>query len=112
MKLRKESLGMPISMREVATRAGVSESTVSLVLSDKKGTRVAVETQQRVREIAKEMNYRPNSFARSIARQKTDTLRLICSSHDNPFFVRATKAVDINTRVMMQMRGTVASQKA
>jgi LacI family transcriptional regulator len=86
------------SLADIARTAGVSPGTVSHVLNGNKSARIAQSTQDRIRKIARDLDYRPNAYARSIARRRTNTLRLICSSHDNPFFVRATKAVDINTR--------------
>jgi DNA-binding LacI/PurR family transcriptional regulator len=89
---------MPVSLRDVAAKAGVSSNTVSSVINNKTSARISSETQRRVRQVAAEMGYRPNSFARSIARKKTSTLRLITSSHDNPFFVAVAKSVDAYTR--------------
>jgi LacI family repressor for deo operon, udp, cdd, tsx, nupC, and nupG len=83
---------------DVAKRAGVSPSTASQVLNGNKAARIGEDTRERVRAIAREMNYRPNSFARNIARKRTNTVRLYTSAHDNPFWVRVSQAVDIHTR--------------
>ena len=56
-----------IQIREIANVAGVSSSTVSVVLNghgDK--LRIAKATQQRVREIAEQMNYTPNIAAKRL----------------------------------------------
>jgi DNA-binding LacI/PurR family transcriptional regulator len=89
---------MPVSLRDVAAKAGVSSNTVSSVINNKVAARISSETQRRVRQVATEMGYRPNSFARSIARNRTSTVRLITSSHENPFFVHVAKAIDRDTR--------------
>ena len=55
-------VGVPRStgptMTEVATAAGVSQTTVSLVLNDALGARLSKETRQRVLDAAKGLNYR------------------------------------------------------
>ena len=51
--------------RDVAKRAGVSQPTVSLVLSRNPKARVSAETRERVLRAAEELGYRPNVVARS-----------------------------------------------
>ena len=63
------------TMQDVANRAGISKVTVSAVLGGRsKDLRIAEATQQRVWQIAREMNYRPNEVARSLRRQRTNIL--------------------------------------
>ncbi|MBC8141068.1 MAG: LacI family DNA-binding transcriptional regulator [Armatimonadetes bacterium] len=76
-----------ISIREVAAKAGVSTGTVSHVLNNNVAARIATTTQDRVRMVAREMGYRPNRYARSLGRRKTDTIGLLISGLRNPFFV-------------------------
>jgi LacI family transcriptional regulator len=81
---------MPISMLEVAKRAGVSQSTVSLVLNGKKVDRIAVATRERVQLAARELGYQPNIVARSLRTQRTNIIGFyssqgIVTMHD-PFF--------------------------
>lgn len=54
------------TMWEVAERAGVSQATVSLVLNDVDGGRVAQATRDRVRQAVEELGYRTNAFAKSL----------------------------------------------
>ena len=51
-------------IKDVAERAGVSTATVSYVLNDVPGARVAAATRERVRAAAGEVGYRPNTLAR------------------------------------------------
>ena len=53
------------TMREVATRAGVSKATVSRVLS--KTHSIAPETERRVLEVVRQLNYHKNVHARRLA---------------------------------------------
>lgn len=68
-----------VRMADVASAAGVSTATVSMVLSDAPGTRTRIspETQARVREAAVRIGYAPNSVARSLRTQRSRTIGLI-----------------------------------
>ena len=51
------------TLDDIAARAGVSRMAVSVVLNgSRSGTRVSQATRQRILDIAKELNYRPNSW--------------------------------------------------
>ena len=77
---------MAVSIQEVAERAGVSQATVSKVLN-KTEIRFKQETSERVHNAARELGYRPNVVARRLARQRTETIGLMVSMLDNPFFL-------------------------
>jgi LacI family transcriptional regulator len=64
-------------MADVAARAGVSTATVSMVLNGVNSTRISPQTQQRVREAAEAVGYKPNSVARSLRTQQTRMVGLI-----------------------------------
>jgi len=57
------------TIKDVAQRAGVSKSTVSLVLNN--STRVKAETRTLVRSVMKEMGYVPNANARGLIKSHT-----------------------------------------
>ena len=59
---------MSATIYELASKAGVSISTVSKALNDSYS--ISEKTKQRIREMAEEMGYLPNARARSFARQK------------------------------------------
>ena len=65
---------MGIGMKELASLAGVSQTTVSLVLNGKADGRIARVKQEKVRELAKQYNYRPNLSAKSLRQQKQYTI--------------------------------------
>ncbi len=76
-----------VSIKDVAKTAGVSNATVSLVLNGKeKEGRVSKEVADRVREVAKELNYQPNSLARSLQSGRTFIIGVIVADISNPFF--------------------------
>ncbi len=64
-------------IRDVAELAGVAPSTVSVVLNDTEGARVAGSTRDRVRAAAAELGYAPNSLARGLRTQRSGTLAFI-----------------------------------
>ncbi len=63
------------TLHEVATLAGVSISTVSLVLAGKAGhRRISEDTRARVKRAAEDLNYAPNLLTRSLRRGRTHVL--------------------------------------
>ncbi|MGP3684946.1 LacI family DNA-binding transcriptional regulator [Streptomyces sp. IBSNAI002] len=74
--------------RDVATAAGVSQATVSLVLGDKWHGRVSPRTADHVRETAARLGYRPNLAARNLRLGTTRTALLVVPALTNEFFAR------------------------
>jgi LacI family transcriptional regulator len=79
------SSGRRVTIHDVAARAGVSQPTASLVLSNHPRARVAAATRQRVLDAAAELGYRPNVVARSLTRRRSFALGLIVPDVRNPF---------------------------
>jgi DNA-binding LacI/PurR family transcriptional regulator len=71
---------------DVARRAGVSQSTVSLVMSGKARGRVSPATEAAVRRAAAELGYRPNAAARALRTGAARSVALIVPDVTNPFF--------------------------
>ena len=71
---------------DVARRAGVSQSTVSLVMSGKARGRVSAETEKVVRRAAADLGYRPNAAARALRTGAARSVALIVPDVTNPFF--------------------------
>ncbi|HYI32698.1 MAG TPA: LacI family DNA-binding transcriptional regulator [Glaciibacter sp.] len=65
------------TLADVAALAGLSPTTVSLVLNDVPGTRLSPDAVKRVREAAHKLSYRPNPAARSLRAGKTRTIGFI-----------------------------------
>jgi len=66
-----------ITQRQVAKEAGVSRTTVSLVLNDVPDAHISAETRQRVLETARRLRYYPDEAARRLASGKTRTIALV-----------------------------------
>ena len=71
---------------DVARHAGVSQSTVSLVLSGKSAGRVSARTEAAVRAAAEELGYRPNVAARALRTGTARTVGLVVTDVTHPFF--------------------------
>jgi len=65
------------TIRDVASSAGVSVTTVSHVLNRVKSARVKEETRRRVEEAAARLGYAPNGLARGLRRQRSQTVALL-----------------------------------
>jgi LacI family transcriptional regulator len=70
--------GTMITIHDVAQKAGVSIATVSYALNNKKY--VSEKTKARINQIASEMGYVPNSFAKGLLKKKSNMIGLIISS--------------------------------
>lgn len=70
------------TIRDVAKRAGVSKSLVSLVYSTPDS--VGAERRQRVLGAAAELGYRPNHIARSLNGRRDDIVGILVADRRNP----------------------------
>ena len=80
-----------ITIRDVATHAGVSHQTVSRVINHSE--QVTSETRERVKATIKELGYRPSRLAQSMVTQKTRTIGLVVADITNPFYFEVARGV-------------------
>ena len=83
---------MTATIADVAARAGVSTATVSRVLAGVGQARP--ETRARVLDAARVLDYRPSEVARSLKRRSTQTLGLIITDIENPYFPQLVRSVE------------------
>jgi LacI family transcriptional regulator len=84
------------TLHDVAKRAGVSPMTVSRVVN---GTgSVSPERRARVEQALTETGYMPNTVARNLRAQRTDTIALVMPDMTNPFFTALAQGVETAAR--------------
>ena len=80
------------TIKDVAKEAQVSTATVSRVLND--NYFVSPELKQKVMDAIEKLNYYPNSVARSLKNESTQTIGLIVSDISNSFFTIVNRSVE------------------
>lgn len=81
-----------MTLVELAAKLNLSISTVSRALS--RPEMVAPHTRELIAEAAKRYGYRPNGVARSLRKGKTQTIGLVVSDIQNPFYASVTRATE------------------
>lgn len=66
-----------VTSQDVADLAGVSRTTVSLVLNDVEGIHISPGTRQKVRDAAEELGYIPNATAQALATRRARAIGLV-----------------------------------
>src|SRR5262249_41189189 len=75
-----------VTLKAVAERVGLTPGTVSAVLNHSSPSRsVTQQTQNRILDAARELNYRPNFFARSLRVKRTFTIGVITEEIGDPY---------------------------
>lgn len=82
-----------VTLKHLAEQLNVSVSTVSKALND--SPEIGKDTIQRVKELAKHLNYQPNKMALSLKSNKTNTLGVIIPDILNHFFAKALYAIEM-----------------
>ena len=90
-----------LTIRDIAKRAGLSLSTVSLVINNQKN--VSEETRKKVNEIVSELGYHPQRSARGLATQSSGNIGFILTedhfSLAEPFYTRIFLGSEVEARV-------------
>lgn len=81
-----------ITIKEIASKAGVSHSTVSRALNH--DPRIRESTKNRIKQIAQSMGYVPNLVARSFVQGKTATIGVIISYLGNDFLSEMMQGIE------------------
>jgi LacI family transcriptional regulator len=84
-----------VSLKQVAQAAGVSSSTVSLILNGKaRKMRISESLEKKVTRIAAKMGYHPNQLAISLRTGKSRLIGLVVESISGRFFASMAKVIE------------------
>lgn len=83
------------SLKDIANELGVSKALVSMVLNNRGNEKgISAETQKKVLDLAKKLNYRPNQVARSLRLGNSKTIGLIIADISNIFYSAIAKSIE------------------
>lgn len=83
---------MTVTIYDVAREAKVSMATVSRVVNGNPNVKPA--TRDRVNEVIKKLNYRPNAVARGLASKKTTTVGVIIPDISNVYYSELARGLE------------------
>ncbi len=82
-----------ITIKDIASKSGVSISTVSRVIND--NYPVKKEVREKVEAVMRELDFRPNAVARSLRKNQTNLIALVIADLSNHFFMELAKGLEI-----------------
>ncbi|MCG8483469.1 MAG: LacI family transcriptional regulator [Clostridia bacterium] len=85
---------MKITIKSIAEELGISFSTVSKALND--SPLIKDETKHLVLEKAKELNYKPNYFAKGLRNMHTKTIGIILNDLENPANMNMIRKISVD----------------
>jgi LacI family transcriptional regulator len=83
-----------IGLKDIAQEVGVSIALVSYVLNNQKENRISREVADKIRQVAKDLNYQPNHIAKSLKLQKSFTIGLIVADISNPYSSQIARIIE------------------
>lgn len=84
---------MATTIKDIARRAGVSAATVSKVLTHKDRS-ISDQTRRKILSLVRELNYTPNSLARSLISGSSRVIGIIVPDILNAYFTELVRACD------------------
>jgi len=81
-----------VTIQALAKELNLSKSTVSKALKD--SHEISVETKERVLRMAKLLQYKPNPYASSLRRKKSNTIAVVIPEVADSFFSQAIKGIE------------------
>lgn len=81
-----------VNLKQLASRLGLSSSTVSRAMRD--SYEISIATRERVKHMARQLDYQPNPYAGSLRNNVTKTIGVILPEVDNHFFSSAINGIE------------------
>ncbi|GCE07629.1 LacI family DNA-binding transcriptional regulator [Dictyobacter aurantiacus] len=82
------------TIKDVAQLAGVSRTTVSLVLNNVSSANISPETRSRIHNAVVQLNYQPLEAARNLRTQASQTLGVAIPDAHNPHYMQIVSGID------------------
>ena len=89
----------PVTLRDVAARAGVHPATASRALNPETRILVSEDTAQRVLDAAEALGYSPNPVARSLRTRRSHTVGVLIPDLNNPLFPPIVRGSTARARI-------------
>jgi len=90
-----------VTIKAVADFVGLTPGTVSVVLNDSPAARsIPQKTKNRIHAAAKELNYRPNFFARTLRSKRTYTIGVIAAEIGDSYGSLVIRGIEEHLRTM------------
>jgi len=86
---------MATRLKDIARSLNLSISTVSAALQNRPD--ISSATREKVLKKVRELNYHPNSLARSLVTRRTHILGVVVPDLSRSFFAEVTKGIDMLT---------------
>ncbi len=80
------------TLKDVAKASGLTVGTVSRVLNNR--GYISDKTREKVYQVMKELNYQPNEMARSLSKQKSNTIGIILPNIEHPYFAKVLSRLE------------------
>ena len=86
-----------VSINDIAKQLGISITTVSFILNGRaKEKRISDKLVKTVLDLVEEVNYKPNTLARSLRTGKTNIIGLMVEDISDPFFGNVARLIEEN----------------
>lgn len=83
------------SIKDIAQELGFSKTTVSFVLNNKGDEKkISKETQNKILEYVRQVNYQPNQIAKSLKEGTTNTIGYLVPDISNPFYAKIGRLIE------------------
>lgn len=81
-----------VTLKDVAKEAGLTVGTVSRVINNR--GYISDKTREKVFRVMDELDYRPNEIARSLSKQRTNTIGVIVPHIEHPYFSKLIRCIE------------------
>lgn len=81
------------TLKDVARESGLTVGTVSRVLNNR--GYISEQTREKVFEVMRQLNYQPNEMARSLSKQKSNTVGVIVPHIVHPYFAKMISNLEL-----------------